>query len=118
MKKENDFIMNPKVDFCFKELMEFEVVRQGFISAVLGVRPEEVSHTELLPTHLRKEYAEDKLGILDVRVILDGNIQIDMEIQVAQFPLWPERSLFYLSKIYIEQIKSGEDYKVLKNVSM
>lgn len=114
MEKESIFIMKPKVDFCFKELMEFETVRQGFITAVLGLSSEMVMETELLPTHLRKEYAEDKLGILDVRVILNGNIQIDMEIQVSQFPLWPERSLFYLSKIYNEQIKSGEDYKVLK----
>ena len=114
MKQESSFIMKPKVDFCFKKLMESETVRQGFIAAVLGILPEAVIETKLLPTHLRKEYAEDKQGILDVRVLLNGNIQIDMEIQVAQFPLWPERSLFYLSKMYMEQIKSGEDYKVLK----
>lgn len=111
MEKENKFIMKPKVDFCFKELMKSEAVRKNFISAVLGIPPDAVIRTELLPTHLGKEYAEDKLGILDVRVVLNGNIQIDMEIQIAQFSLWPERSLFYLSKIYIEQIKSGEEHE-------
>ncbi len=33
MENTTNFIMKPKVDFCFKELMEFEEVRQGFISA-------------------------------------------------------------------------------------
>ena len=110
----SEFIMKPKVDFCFKDLMEEPEVRRGFISAVLGIRPEEIIQTTLLPTHLRKESQEEKLGILDVRVLLNGDIQINMEMQVAPFELWAERSLFYLGKMYIDQIKEGEDYDVLK----
>lgn len=110
----SEFIMKPKVDFCFKELMEEPEVRRGFISAVLGIRPEEIIQTTLLPTHLRKESQEEKLGILDVRVLLNRDIQINMEMQVAPFELWAERSLFYLGKMYIDQIKEGEDYDVLK----
>jgi len=37
-----------------------------------------------------------------------------MEMQVAPFELWAERSLFYLGKMYIDQIKEGENYDVLK----
>ena len=113
MENKTNFIMKPKVDFCFKELMEFEEVRQGFIAAVLGIEPEEVIKTELLPTHLRVRHNKDKLGILDVRVILNGDIQLDMEIQVAKFLFWRERSLFYLSKMYSEVILPGEGYHVL-----
>ena len=113
MENKTNFIMKPKVDFCFKELMEFEEVRQGFIAAVLGIEPEEVIKTELLPTHLRVRHNKDKLGILDVRVILNGDIQLDMEIQVAKFLFWRERSLFYLSKMYSEVILAGEGYHVL-----
>ena len=53
--KMSEFIMKPKVDFCFKELMEEPEVRRGFISAVLGIRPEDIVNTTLLPTHLRKD---------------------------------------------------------------
>ncbi len=113
MKKESNFIMKPKIDFCFKELMTSAEVRQGFIAAVLGIRPEEVVRTELQPVHLRLGREKDKLGILDVRVRLNGNIQIDMEIQVAKFMFWQERSLFYLSKMYSEEINVGEDYHIL-----
>ena len=113
MENTKNFIMKPKVDFCFKELMEFEEVRQGFIAAVLGIEPEEVIKTELLPTHLRVRHNKDKLGILDVRVILNGDVQLDMEIQVAKFLFWRERSLFYLSKMYSDVILTGEGYHVL-----
>ena len=83
MKRDtNDgFIMRPKVDFCFKELMEDAEVRRGFIAAVLHILQEVVVESTLLPTHLRTRYEEDKLGILDVRVLLAGGTQIDIEIQ-------------------------------------
>lgn len=49
----NEFIMKPKVDFCFKELMDDDEVRRGFIAAVLNLPPEKIEKTILLPTHLR-----------------------------------------------------------------
>ena len=109
-----DFIMKPKVDFCFKELMEDAEVRRGFTAAVLHIPPEEIAETVLLPTSLRKKYEEDKLGILDVCVLLNNSTQIDIEIQVSPFPLWPERSLFYLAKMFTDQIEKGEGYERLE----
>lgn len=61
----NNFIMLPTVDFCFKELMQNEKVRKGFIAALLGRKPEEIQETPLLPTILPAEYSDDKLGVLD-----------------------------------------------------
>lgn len=109
-----EFIMKPKVDFCFKELMEDAEVRRGFTAAVLHIPPEEIAETVLLPTSLRKKYEEDKLGILDVRVLLNNSTQIDIEIQVSPFPLWPERSLFYLSKMFTDQLEKGKGYEILE----
>ncbi len=114
MNQTELFLMKPKVDFCFKELMEDEEIRRGFLSALLDVRPEEIFRTELLPTILERGSGEDKLGILDVRVLLNGNVQIDMEIQIAYFPFWRERSSFYLSKLFAGQLKSGEGYGEIK----
>ena len=109
-----EFIMKPKVDFCFKELMEDAEVRRGFTAAVLHIPPEEIAETVLLPTSLRKKYEGDKLGILDVRVLLNNSTQMDIEIQVSPFPLWPERSLFYLAKMFTDQIEKGEGYERLE----
>ena len=95
-ENQNDFIMLPKVDFCFKEIMQNEKVRQGLIAALLDVSPEEISKTTLLPTVLRKEFKEDKYGILDVRVKLVDGTQMDLEMQVEPFTYWVNRILFYM----------------------
>ena len=44
-RTDDEFIMLPTVDFCFKELMRNEKVRKGIIAALLGVRPEEIKET-------------------------------------------------------------------------
>lgn len=110
--KQNDdnFIMLPTVDFCFKELMRNPKVRKGFIAAVLGKKPEEIRDTTLIPTELRKESEDDKLGILDVLVELEDETKMNMELQVSYFECWINRVLFYLSKIYSGQIREGEEY--------
>ena len=110
----DNFIMLPTVDFCFKELMQDEKVRKGLIAALLNVEPTEVESTTLMPTILRKRYPEDKYGILDVRVELKSGVQIDLEMQVESYDFWANRSIYYVSKMYTEQIKEGEDYDKLK----
>ena len=60
-KVTDNFIMLPTVDFCFKELMQNDKVRKGFIAAVLGKDPEEIQETTLLPASLKQDYSDDKL---------------------------------------------------------
>lgn len=112
--KEQKFIMLPSVDFCFQELMEDEEVRRGFIGAFLRIPPEEILDMELLPKKLRKKYKEEKYGILDVRVRLREGEQLNIEMQSIAYDYWQERSLFYLGKMYVDQIHEGEDYDKLK----
>ena len=85
---QEDFIMLPTVDFCFKELMQNDNIRKNIIAALLNVPSSEIENTELMPTILRKESKEDKYGILDVRVKLKDGEQIDFEMQVEAFDCW------------------------------
>lgn len=89
LNEKEDFIMLPTVDFCFKELMQNENVRKGIIAAILNRRPDEIVNTELLPTILRKDSEDDKYGILDVRVQLDNEVQIDFEMHILELPKLP-----------------------------
>ena len=89
LNEKEDFIMLPTVDFCFKELMQNENVRKGIIAAILNKRPDEIVNTELLPTILRKDSGDDKYGILDVRVQLDNEVQIDFEMHILELPKLP-----------------------------
>ena len=103
-EKQEDFIMLPTVDFCFKELMQNDNIRKNIIAALLNVPSSEVENTELMPTILRKESKDDKYGILDVRVRLKDGEQIDFEMQVEAFDCWANRSVYYLSKMYILEL--------------
>ena len=109
-EKQEDFIMLPTVDFCFKELMQNDNIRKNIIAALLNLPSSEVENTELMPTILRKESKDDKYGILDVRVRLKDGEQIDFEMQVEAFDCWANRSVYYLSKMYAGEIKEGEGY--------
>lgn len=109
-----EFLMKPKIDFAFKEIMTDEKARTGFLAAVLKINPEDIKETQILNTNLRKEHEDDKQGILDVRLLLNNDSEIDIEIQLSQIKVWAERSLFYLAKMYTDQIAPGQSYKVFK----
>ena len=114
-KNTNDnFLMSPTVDYCFKELLAYPEIRKGFVAAILNKNPEEIAETKLMPTILSKDTEDGKYGILDVRVELKDGSQIDLEMQVTPFEFWDKRIIFYLSKMYIEQIKEGDSYENLK----
>ena len=109
-----DFLMKPKIDFAFKEIMMDEPARIGFLSAILKLNPSEIRNTQILNTNLRKLHDEEKQGILDVRILMNDDTEIDIEIQLSILNVWADRALFYLAKMYTEQINSGEDYTVFK----
>ena len=108
------FLMKPKVDFAFKEIMMNANARIGFLSAILKLNPAEIKETQILNTNFRKLHEDDKQGILDVRILMNNMVEIDIEIQLAELKVWADRSLFYLSKMYVEQIEVGDTYKVFK----
>lgn len=110
----DEFLMKPKIDFAFKEIMENNEARTGFLAAVLKVNPKDIKETRILNPYLRKIHEDDKLGILDVRVLLNNDTEIDTEIQLAEFAAWANRTLFYLSKMFADQIEKGQDYSLLK----
>ncbi len=112
--KNEEFIMKPTVDYCFKELMAVEKVRKGFVAAVLKISPEEIRSIELKETILRKHTEEEKIGILDVYVELNNQTQIDMEMQILYFQYWKERTIYYVSRMYADTIQEGMDYDALK----
>ena len=108
------FLMKPKIDFAFKEIMMDEQARIGFLSAILKLNPSDIRNTQILNTNLRKLHDDEKQGILDVRILMNDDTEIDIEIQLSILNVWADRALFYLAKMYTEQINSGEDYTVFK----
>lgn len=110
----NDFIMSPKVDFAFKEIMTNEKVRTGFLSAVLNIPVEKITNTVLLNTNMRKIHEDEKQSILDVRLFMNDNTEIDIEIQLSYMKTWAERSVFYTAKMLTDQTEIDRKYSNLK----
>ena len=73
-----------------------------------------IKKTILLNTVLKRLHEDDKQGILDVRILLNDNTEIDIEVQLSRLAVWAERSLFYLAKMYADQLKPGDSYHKLK----
>lgn len=109
-----NFIMQPKIDFVFKEIMANEKALKGFLSAVLDIPPNNIKSTVLKNTNLKKTYKDEKQGILDVRLVLNNEKEIDIEIQLSYMSAWADRSVFYVSKMLVEQVNINKYYSNIK----
>ena len=54
-----------------------------------------------------KKYKE---GILDIKLTLNGNKKINIEMQNTYQEDWAERSLFYNCQMFTEGFKKGDPY--------
>ena len=116
-KTNDDFIMLPVVDFVFKLLFGDVSHKErliSLISAVLDKPKEEFADITIVNTELPKLFAEDKKGVLDIRVMLQDKKQVNIEIQVLPLEFMPERTLYYWAKMYTSQLKEGYRYTELK----
>ena len=66
--------------------------------------------------HLEKDIEDDKLGIIDVRAVINDNSIINIEIQLRNEFNIIERSTFYGSKLVSDQLRKNDLYKDLKPV--
>ena len=107
-------IISLKCDYCFKEWLSNETVRRYFISDVLDIPVEDIKSVRFSNTFLWKRYRRQKQGILDVLVELNDNTKINIEMQTTSMSCWDKRNLFYLAKMYTEDLKVGEKYSKLK----
>jgi predicted transposase/invertase (TIGR01784 family) len=107
-------IISPKYDYAMKELFQNKVVLRFFIGDVLGIPQDRICFIHLNNTFLRKRFQRQKLGILDLVVELNSSIKINIELQVKVFEGWEKRQLFYLSKLYVEELAAGESYDHLR----
>ena len=89
------FLMKPKIDFAFKEIMTDEKARIGFLSAVLKLNPNDIKTAILLNTDLKRLHEDDKQGILDVRILLNDNTEIDIEVQLSKLAVPLIRDCMY-----------------------
>lgn len=108
-------LLDPKTDFIFKNIFGSEKhprVLISFLNAVL--KPVNlISSVELKETDITPESLEDKYSRLDVKAVTNKGEHINIEIQLRNEYNMTKRSLYYLSKMYSDQLHKGEDYNSL-----
>lgn len=110
-------------DVVFKRIfgdIKNKRVIKGFLSSVLNIPKEEYDIMKIgNPFFNISDDVNDKVGILDVKIITKNSKIVDIEMQVAKTKYMGERILYYLSKMILEQIGLGENYgKIQKVISI
>ena len=108
-------LLNPKIDFVFKKIFgseEHPEILISFLNAVLKPKKPIVS-VEIKNSDLEKEYIEDKFSRLDVKALSSNKEIINIEIQLKNEYNMIQRSLYYWSKLYEEQLSEGDRYDKL-----
>ena len=108
-------LLDPKVDFVFKNIFgspKHPKILISFLNAALKPK-NKITAVEIKGTDLEKQFIDDKYSRLDVKAITSNSEIINIEIQLKNEYNMIKRSLYYLSKMYEEQLKEGEDYSKL-----
>ncbi len=113
-KRTKEMIISPKYDDMMKELFHNETVLRYFLSDILRVRLDRIQNLRIRPPFWRKRGRKEKQGILDVVAEFGDDTKVNVELQVKIVRNWDKRQLFYLAKMYTEELIKGEDYSRLK----
>ena len=98
-------------DYMFHAVLQKnERVLKGLVCSLLGITEEYIQSLELKNPIQLGETVSDKDIILDIRILLNNNQSLDIEMQVANEVDWPKRSLFYLCQLFTS-LKKGQKYK-------
>lgn len=109
--------LSVKRDIVFKRIFAHkgnEEFLTEFLSSLLNIK---IKNIEIMhDIHLEKNIEDDKLGIIDVRAIINDNSIINIEIQLRNEFNIIERSTFYGSKLISDQLRKNDLYKDIKPV--
>ena len=113
--------VKPLNDFIFKKIFGEkgnEDILISFINAILKrTNKDPIVEIEIVDNkQLTKELILDKTGIIDVRAKTSKGENVDIEVQLTDQGNMDKRTLFYWEKMYLENIKQGQDYTSLEKV--
>lgn len=108
--------LNPKVDFAFKKLFGSEENKEILISFINSIISEEnqIKNLELKNPYNISNYRKGKMTLLDIKAVDENGTWYDIEMQIAEQGYYDKRALYYWSKVYSDQIESGDDFELLR----
>lgn len=113
--------MPPTSDFVFKYLFGRDVEECRFMLTNLlngilfeGNKQNCIKELTYLNPFNLKEYKQDKLSVLDIKVKTEKGLRINIEVQLKNNDDYRRRSLYYWSKMYGENIEEGKQFLTLR----
>jgi predicted transposase/invertase (TIGR01784 family) len=93
-----------RTHFLFKRIFGNEKTTEPLRSLLRAILRVEVSEVKIQATELPRYNDSEKLGILDVKAVIDNGKHVNIEMQVCYQAHFMKRTQFYLSKLYDMQI--------------
>lgn len=109
-------IIKLKLDIIFKAMFgtaENEQLLANFLSSILEIPRESIKKIIMDNVELIPDNYADKFSRVDLKMQVDDKI-VNVELQINSEPDFTERTLYYWSRIYGSELKSGESYGKLK----
>ena len=115
-------IVKLKLDIIFKRVFGDKKNKNiiiAFLSDILEIPRKNIKEVYIDNVELPPEYLGEKFSRLDLKLEVQDvndseNKIINIEMQVNSEPAFKERTLFYWSKMYSDELKSSEEYDSLK----
>ena len=104
-------------DYIFKRLFSKkgnEDILKDLLEGILEIPIEKVEVMQ--EVELERVDIKDKLGVLDIKAIINENTTVDIEMQIANEKNMIERTLYYWAGLYYTGLKRGQDYKLNNKV--
>ena len=94
-----------------------EKARKGLVSVLLGIPESEIQDAEVMNPMQFPDAFDAKQTVLDLRLHLNDNSYLNLEMQVRRFPHWTNRVVVYSCRQITEQSRvEGFDYDSLEPV--
>ena len=97
-------------NYAFQKIFKNEEIVKGFLMALLHLKETDIETLEVADPFVEGEVKEEKEGILDVKMVLNGGKKINIEMQNTYQDDWTERSLFYNCRMFTDGLKKGHPY--------
>lgn len=107
-------ILQPKNDIVFQTLFGRgrENITKAMLEDILKIKIHKIDLDK--NKDLLNDRKEQKNGRVDVRAVINDNVECDIEIQLATHEKMMEKFLYYWAKMYVANLKVGNDYRKLR----
>ena len=103
-------------DYVFKRIFgqeENKSALKDFLESILDISIQEI---QINNPEIAKDFYDSKYGVLDLKVTLDENIIVNIEMQLHNEYNMEQRSVYYMASTYAMQLGEGSPYTDCKKV--